>query len=80
MSSREEILRLMNRYGFTIDTGDLDGQCHLTVFQQTTDLPLQAIFSGHHFDGRGCPWPLSGDSLQLPRWSPAAACGGPGTR
>jgi SnoaL-like domain len=25
MSSREEILHLMNMYGFTIDTGDLDG-------------------------------------------------------
>jgi hypothetical protein len=25
MSSREEILHLMNLYGFTIDTGDLDG-------------------------------------------------------
>ena len=25
MSSREEILHLMNVYGFTIDTGDLDG-------------------------------------------------------
>jgi len=25
MSSREEIMHLMNRYGFTIDTGDLDG-------------------------------------------------------
>lgn len=25
MSSRDEIIHLMNRYGFTIDTGDLDG-------------------------------------------------------
>ena len=25
MTSREEILHLMNAYGFTIDTGDLDG-------------------------------------------------------
>ena len=111
MTSREEILHLMNAYGFTIDTGDLDGfaglfehsewgvegtelfvgkqqvlealsnvriyedgtprtkhvttnvdlmideesgtaksQCYVTVFQQTDDLPLQAIFSGHYFD------------------------------
>ena len=111
MTSREEILHLMNVYGFTIDTGDLDGfaglfehsawgvegaepfvgkqqvlealsnvriyedgtprtkhvtanvdlmideasgaaksQCYVTVFQQTDDFPLQAIFSGHYFD------------------------------
>ena len=111
MSSRDEILHLMNMYGFTIDTGDLDGfaslfehgewgmngaepfrgkkqfldalsniiiyedgtprtkhvtanidldideaadkaksQCYVTVFQQTEELPLQAIFSGHYFD------------------------------
>jgi hypothetical protein len=111
MSSREEILSLMNTYGFTIDTGDLDSfaglfehgewgingsqpfvgkkqfldalqnvkiyedgtprtkhvtanveldidevagtatsQCYVTVFQQTDDFPLQAIFSGHYFD------------------------------
>ena len=111
MSAREEILHLMNRYGFTIDTGDLDGfaglfehgewimegaapyvgkrqflealsniiiyddgtprtkhvtanvdltidedagvansQCYVTVFQQTDEFPLQAIFSGHYFD------------------------------
>ena len=29
MSSREEILHLMNRYGFTIDTGDLEGFAEL---------------------------------------------------
>ena len=29
MSSREEILHLMNIYGFTIDTGDLDGFAEL---------------------------------------------------
>jgi SnoaL-like domain len=111
MSSREEILHLMNMYGFTIDTGDLEGfaglfehgewgmegaemfagkaqvlaatknvrvygdgtprtkhvttnvdleidedsgtaksQCYVTVFQQTEEFPLQAIFSGHYFD------------------------------
>jgi len=111
MTSREEILHLMNAYGFTIDTGDLDGfarlfehsewgvegtelfvgkqqvlealsnvriyedgtprtkhvttnvdlmideesgtaksQCYVTVFQQTDDFPLRAIFSGHYFD------------------------------
>ena len=111
MSAREEILHLMNSYGFTIDTGDLDGfaslfahgewtmegakpnsgkqemlallsnvkiyedgtpktkhvtsnvdltineaagtassECYVTVFQQTEDFPLQAIFSGHYFD------------------------------
>ncbi len=111
MNAREEILHLMNMYGFTIDTGDLDGfaglfehgewgmdgaepfvgkqqfldalsniriyedgtpktkhvtanvdldineeagtaksQCYVTVFQQTKDFPLQAIFSGHYFD------------------------------
>jgi hypothetical protein len=111
MSAREEILHLMNRYGFTIDTGDLDGfaslfahgawemegakpnigkqdvlaalsnvkiyedgtpktkhvtsnvdltinesagtassECYVTVFQQTEDFPLQAIFCGHYFD------------------------------
>ena len=26
------------------------GQCYVTVFQQTEDLPLQPIFSGHYFD------------------------------
>ena len=88
MTAREEILHLMNRYGFTIDTGDLDGfaglfehgewimegaapyvgksqflealsniiiyddgtPCYVTVFQQTDEFPLQAIFSGHYFD------------------------------
>jgi SnoaL-like domain len=111
MSAREEILHLMNSYGFTIDTGDFEGcaslfshgawemegakphsgkqemlallanvklyedgtpktkhvtsnvdltineaagtarsECYVTVFQQTADLPLQAIFSGHYFD------------------------------
>ena len=29
MSSREEILHLMNRYGFTLDTGDLEGFAEL---------------------------------------------------
>ncbi|MGR9089816.1 MAG: nuclear transport factor 2 family protein [Gammaproteobacteria bacterium] len=111
MSAREDILHLINMYGFTIDTGDLDGfaglfehgewgmegtkpfvgkqefrealsniiiyedgtprtkhvtanidlsidkksgkarsQCYVTVFQQTDEFPLQAIFSGHYFD------------------------------
>ena len=111
MDSREQILHLMNLYGFTIDTGDfeafaelfahgewtmeggasaigkaqllagmtnirlyVDGtpktrhtttnidliideesgtaksQCYVTVFQQTSDFPLQVIFSGHYFD------------------------------
>ncbi len=111
MNAREEIVHLMNMYGFTIDTGDLDSfaglfehgqwgmegaepyvgkqqflealsnvriyedgtprtkhvtanvdltidedsgtaksQCYVTVFQQTEDFPLQAIFSGHYFD------------------------------
>ena len=111
MGAREEILHLINSYGFTIDTGDLDGfaslfehgewtvegappnfgkeqvlavvstvriypdgtprtkhatsnvdleideaagtakcQSYVTLFQQTDELPLQAIFSGHYFD------------------------------
>lgn len=111
MTDREEILHLINEYGFTIDTGDLDSfaglfehgqwemegappyvgkqqflealsnvriypdgtprtkhvtanvdlaideksgtascQCYVTVFQQTDDFPLQAIFLGHYFD------------------------------
>ena len=111
MSAREDILHLLNRYGFAIDTGDLDGfaslfehgswemegaapligkqsalamlsnvkiyqdgtpktkhvtsnvdfsineaagtassECYVTVFQQTDEFPLQAIFSGHYFD------------------------------
>ena len=111
MDSREQILHLMNLYGFTIDTGDFDGfaklfahgewtmengasargkdqllagmaniriyedgtprtrhtttnidlaideqsstakcQCYVTVFQQTSEFPLQVIFSGHYFD------------------------------
>ena len=111
MNSREQILCLMNLYGFTIDTGDFDGfaelfshgewtmeggasakgkdqllagmanvrvyedgtprtrhtttnidlkidevagtaksQCYVTVFQQTSEFPLQVIFSGHYFD------------------------------
>ncbi len=111
MTSKDEILHLINRYGFTLDTGDLDGfaslfehgewtvegsppnhgktavrnavstvriypdgtprtkhvtsnvdlvidekagtatgQCYVTLFQQTDELPLQAIFSGHYFD------------------------------
>ena len=111
MNSQEQILRLMNLYGFTIDTGDFDGfaelfshgewtmeggasakgkdqllagmanvrvyedgtprtrhattnidlqideaagtaksQCYMTVVQQTSDFPLQVIFSGHYFD------------------------------
>ena len=115
MNSREEILHLINRYAFTIDTGDLDGfaslfehgewttegakpnigkdqvleilstvkiyedgtpktkhvtsnvdlqidenagsatgECYVTVFQQTNDFPLQAIFSGHYFDNFEC--------------------------
>jgi hypothetical protein len=116
MSARDQITTLMNRYGFTIDTGDLDGfaelfgkgewtsegsppnfgkqamldnvlsnvriypdgtprtkhvtanvelvvdeaagkaksECYVTVFQQTDDFPLQAIFSGHYFDDFVC--------------------------
>ena len=111
VEAREQILHLMNLYGFTIDTGDFDGfaelfahgewimeggatargkdqllagmanirvyedgtprtrhtttnidlgineeagtaksQCYVTVFQQTSEFPLQAIFSGHYFD------------------------------
>ena len=111
MDSREQILHLINLYGFTIDTGDLDGfaelfahgewtmeggasatgkvqllaglanirvyedgtprtrhtttnidlaidersgaakyQCYVTVFQQTSEFPLQVIFAGHYFD------------------------------
>ncbi len=111
MTARNDILRLMSQYCFTIDTGDmeawatlfeygewgLDGgtifvgkaevlkatenvriypdgtpktkhstsnvelnideangnaksQCYVTVFQQTDELPLQPIFSGHYFD------------------------------
>jgi hypothetical protein len=111
MTAHDEIMRLMNHYGFTIDTGDFDGfaglfeygewvveggassvgkaqmlkglanvrlygdgtprtrhvtanvdlrideasataqsQCYVTVFQQTEELPLQAIFCGHYFD------------------------------
>lgn len=111
MDSRSEILRLMNLYCFTLDTGDLNGfaelfahgqwimeggasstgkdqllaglrnvrlyedgtpktkhvttnidlvvdensstarsQCYVTVFQQTDQFPLQAIFAGHYFD------------------------------
>ena len=112
MDSRTQITHLINQYGFTIDTGDLQGfaqlfenaewtvegteprvgtqqvldalstvriyedgtprtkhivsnldleineinnsaesQCYVTVFQQTNDFPLQAIFCGHYFDG-----------------------------
>ena len=111
MNSQEQCLRLMNLYGFTIDTGDFDGfaelfahgewtmeggasakgkdqllagmanvrvyedgtprtrhtttnidlkidetagtaksQCYMTVVQQTSEFPLQVIFSGHYFD------------------------------
>ena len=111
VDSGEQILHLMNRYGFTIDTGDFDGfaelfahgewtmeggasangkdqllagmanirvyedgtpgtrrtttnidltidekagtaksQCYVTAFQQTSEFPLQVIFSGHYFD------------------------------
>ena len=111
MDSRDQILQLMNLYGFTIDTGDFNGfaelfahgewiieggasargkgqlqagmanirvyedgtprtrhtttnidlvldetagaaksQCYVTVFQQTSEFPLQVIFSGHYFD------------------------------
>ena len=111
MDSRASITHLINEYGFTIDTGDLQGfaelfehaewtvegteprigtqqvldalstvriyddgtprtkhivsnldleideendraesQCYITVFQQTDDFPLQAIFCGHYFD------------------------------
>ena len=111
MDSQEQILHLMNLYGSTIDTGDLNGfaellahgewtmeggasakgkvqllagmanirvhedgtprtrhtttnidlaidekagtakgQCYVTVFQQTSELSLQVIFSGHYFD------------------------------
>ena len=27
-----------------------ESQCYVTVFQQTDDFPLQAIFCGHYFD------------------------------
>ncbi|MEM6581373.1 MAG: nuclear transport factor 2 family protein [Pseudomonadota bacterium] len=111
MGSREQIIKLINHYGFTIDTGDLHGfsglfehaqwimegtqpieteaqwaqardlvilyedgtprtkhltsnidleideeagraqsQSYVTVLQQTDELPLQVIFSGHYFD------------------------------
>jgi hypothetical protein len=32
------------------DGGMAKGQCYVTVFQQTDEFPLQAIFSGHYFD------------------------------
>jgi len=115
MNDREEILHLINRYCYAIDTGDIEGfaglfehgqfamegvepvigkqamldflkrtriypdgtprtrhvttnvdlkidkdkgtatsQCYVTVFQQTEDLPLQPIFSGHYFDDFEC--------------------------
>ena len=36
----------------TIDeaAGTASSECYVTVFQQTDELPLQAIFSGHYFD------------------------------
>jgi len=30
--------------------GTATGQCYVTLFQQTDELPLQAIFAGHYFD------------------------------
>ena len=36
MSSRDEITHLMNRYGFTIDTGDLDGFASLFEYGEWT--------------------------------------------
>jgi len=30
--------------------GTAAGQCYVTLFQQTDELPLQAIFAGHYFD------------------------------
>lgn len=30
--------------------GAAKSQCYVTVFQQTSEFPLQAIFSGHYFD------------------------------
>lgn len=109
MSAEHEILSLMNRYCFAIDSGDLQtfgqlfkhaqwiaegvkpgkesknnlilysdgtprtkhtisnieldideenhraqGHCYVTVFQQTDDFPLQAIYSGDYFDEFEC--------------------------
>ena len=34
--------------------GKANGQCYVTVFQQTDDFPLQPIFSGHYFDEFEC--------------------------
>ena len=31
-------------------SGTAKCQCYLTVFQQTSEFPLQVIFSGHYFD------------------------------
>ncbi len=111
MNSYQKICRLLSKYSFTIDTGDLEGyaalfkygelrmegmepfigqeqclastkaviiyedgtpktkhvtsnisleiddekgvatgQSYVTIFQQTDNFPLQAIFSGHYFD------------------------------
>src|SRR5215510_14461327 len=36
MSAREEILHLINRYTFTIDTGDLDGFASLFAYGEWT--------------------------------------------
>jgi hypothetical protein len=30
--------------------GTASSECYVTVFQQTDELPLQVIFSGHYFD------------------------------
>ena len=32
------------------DAGHATGECYHTVFQQTEEFPLQAIFAGHYFD------------------------------
>ncbi len=32
------------------EEGTAKGECYITVFQQTDELPLQTIFSGHYFD------------------------------
>jgi len=32
------------------DQGTAKGHCYVTVFQQTSDFPLQAIFSGEYYD------------------------------
>lgn len=32
------------------EAGTANSQCYVTVFQQTSEFPLQVIFSGHYFD------------------------------